>query len=131
MTVTSTTTVPTQVLNIIMSYVSPVDDYVIYSGDNYTYYGYVTSITGNQIITVRRTGTTNYVYNVSVSDTSVSVSDISVTYPYYTYSNVSGKGVYMASPHTQTVICYAVVITCVLITVTMIFGRVFSWAKRR
>lgn len=129
MTVNSITSVPTGVLNVIMSYVGITDDYVVYASSGNTYYGYVSGITGNKLITVSRSNNTAS-YSVSVSETSTSPKDIEVVYPYYTYSNIPEKGVYMASPRASTITCYAVVVTCVLFTVLTIFGRIFAWSKR-
>lgn len=129
MTINTTTTVNATALNLILSYVSPTDDYVVYASGTNSYVGYVFRRTGNKMIQVSRASSQGS-YTVSVSDTSIVATDIKVDTPYYVYSSIEGYGIYQLPPRTQGVMCYTVVICAILITMTYLFGRVFQWPKR-
>lgn len=69
-------------------------------------------------------------YYTFVED-SIAYEDVSVSYPYYAYSNFRGQGQYTTLPSTDSLVCLMLVVCCSLMVLKTVFGGIKLWTSRR
>lgn len=78
----------TQVTNYCKKYISPVDDYVIVQTGRYQYLCQVDKLVGDDVEILIQRSDSNSVYNVNTVHGELST--LTISNPYYTYSNTDG-----------------------------------------
>lgn len=122
--------VPTAVLDIMLSKVRFGEEYIIFATSENEYSMLVKDYFTNKadLYTVSRRGS-NYNYEWVVSSSSDSKFDYSVSNEYYVHSNI-GIGIRDVLPITQDVQAYSDMVLLLVLIFFLIFGRVFGWKRR-
>lgn len=113
----------------VLSYVGPIDHYVLVQTDQYKYTGYVWNIFGkNKTIQIER-HTYGIGYNQYTrweTDVYEEATEIIVTEPLYAYSTENEMGIYYAPSSVNSSGSIACVIVCMLISVLMVMKGIMK-----
>lgn len=130
-------TVPSQALQVLESYIPFGNDYVIftetYSNSDRVYTAYYKSWSEDQyhVVKVRYVYSSAYnnYYSVIQSD-DISLSSVSVAYPYYSYSNIKNCGIYTKLPSEDSLQTFLLIVICSLVVLRTVFGGIKLWSEK-
>ncbi len=123
-------TIPSTVLDLLLSKVRFGEEYIIFSTGENEYSLLVKDYFTNDayLYTVSRSGS-NYNYQWVLSSPASTTFDYSVSNEYYVHSNV-GVGTRDVLPITQDVQAYSDMVILLILIFFLLFGRVFGWKRR-
>lgn len=110
-------------------------DYVIFTSGDYEYTMYLRRVgqkkyTTYKVSRIRQGSTSTYYYVMSHDNTELDYTDISVSYPYYSYSNIENCGIKEQLPCESGMSTLMLIVLASCAVLTVVFGGVRLCRRR-
>lgn len=136
--VNSTSTVNSTVKNLLYSYIPLGSDYMIICDSDYSYVMYLrrigqdyfTRYDVDRVSSGSSTYGTTYYYTVSHDDTHLEYDELTCSYPYYSYSNISGQGIRETLPVVNDTCAILLLVIASMMVLRFVFGGIKLWKSR-
>lgn len=131
-------TINTTAKNLLYSYIPLGSKYMIVCDGDYSYVMYLKRV-GQSYYTrynVDRVSSgsgsyVNYYYTVSHDDTQLDYDSLTCSYPYYSYSNISGQGIRETLPVMNETCAVLLVIIASIMVLKFVFGGIKLWKNKQ
>lgn len=120
--------------NLLYSYIPLGSHYIIFCDGDNSYCMYLRRVGQNYYTRydVDRvfSGSSSYYYTVSHDETHLSYDNLTCSYPYYSYSNISGQGIKETLPVVNETCAVLLLVIASMMVFKFVFGGIRLWKSR-